>query len=402
MIEPSPQFTHRYSLRSSSNSKHEQFVWRVKPSVGGGTTQCVTNPIIVAMLANQRIVLSARPEGGEHPSWKHFKQESGVINPQALSDNEVLVQVLYCSVDPAMRGWMTPAKSYIAPVKIGEVMRAQAVGVVVASRSGKVKPGDFVEGLFGWQQYAQENAKRIQKLDIDPSSPEGLKFLSAYLGVLGGTGMTAYFGFLDVGKPKAGDVVLVSAAAGAVGQIVGQIAKIKGCRVVGTAGGAEKCKMLIEEFGFDDAIDYKAVKSLRSEVKKKCPKGIDIYFDNVGGDHLEAALANMRRGARIVLCGAISQYNEKAENLSGPRNYMQLLISRARMEGFVVFDYAKQYRNAAAEMKQWIGEGKLKYSEYFVDGLESSPDALAMLFSGKNTGKTIVRIAPLPTIKSKL
>jgi NADPH-dependent curcumin reductase CurA len=297
---------------------------------------------------------------------------------------EVVVKVLYISLDPAMRGWMNDSRSYVPPVGIGEVMRAIAVGEVIATEHPDFAEGDYVTGLFGVQEYAVLDGGGLTKLD-----PE-LAPLPVYLNVLGMPGMTAYFGLLDIGRPEPGQTVVVSGAAGAVGATTGQIAKLKGCRTVGIAGGEEKCRMLVEDYGFDVAVDYKA-EDVRSALKDACPDRVDVYFDNVGGEVLEAVLARLARGARIALCGAVSQYNEK--EMRGPRNYMSLLVNRASMTGFVVFDYADRYAEAAREMGGWLKEGKLKSREDIVEGFDTFPETLLQLFKGENTGKLILKVA---------
>jgi len=298
-------------------------------------------------------------------------------------DGEVLVKVLYISLDPAMRGWMNEGKSYIPPVGLGEVMRAGAVGRVVESRDPGISVGDHVVGMLGVQEYAVVRGKGLTKVDPERAP------LPVYLGTLGMPGMTAYFGLLEVGRPKPGETVVVSGAAGAVGQVVGQIAKIKGCRVVGIAGGPEKCAYL-RSLGFDAAIDYKS-EDVRKALGEHCPKGVDVYFDNVGGEILDAVLTRLAMHARIVICGAISQYNEA--KMKGPSNYMSLLVHRASMTGMVVFDYANRYREAALEMAGWMAAGQLKSREDIVEGLENFPDALLMLFKGENTGKLVLKVA---------
>jgi NADPH-dependent curcumin reductase CurA len=279
---------------------------------------------------------------------------------------------------------MNEGKSYIAPVKIGEVMRALGVGKIVESKAEGFAAGDYVSAATGIQDFATLRAKDLTK--IDPS----LAPLPVYLNILGMTGMTAYFGLLDVGLPKAGETVVVSGAAGAVGATVGQIAKIKGCRVVGIAGGAEKCAFVTGELGFDAAVDYKAG-NLRAALKDACPAGIDVYFDNVGGEILDTCLGLINLRARIVICGAISQYNNTTA-IKGPANYLSLLVNRARMEGMVVFDYADRFGLAAREMAGWMAAGKLKGREDIVDGLEKFPDTLLKLFSGENFGKLVLKV----------
>lgn len=331
---------------------------------------------------NRQYKLAARPVGMIKPSDFEF----ATTPAPAPGPGEVLVQVQYLSLDPAMRGWMTEGRSYIRPVELGEVMRATGVGRVVASNDSSIAVGTTVTGMTGVQEYAAVAAKHLVPVDtrIAPAP--------RYLGVLGVPGMTAYFGLLEVGQPQPGETVVVSAAAGAVGSVVGQIAKIKGCRVVGIVGGADKRRFVVEELGFDAAIDYKH-EDVRKRLRAHCSDGINIYFDNVGGTILEAALANITRKARIVLCGAISQYNATRESLTGPRNYMQLLVNRARMEGFVVFDYAARYGEAARTMAGWLAEGKLKAREDIVEGIENFPEALLKLFRGENMGKLVLKVA---------
>ncbi|MGA2591967.1 MAG: NADP-dependent oxidoreductase [Bryobacteraceae bacterium] len=298
---------------------------------------------------------------------------------------QVLVKVLYLSLDPAMRGWMNEGKSYIPPVGLGAVMRAGGIGRVVASNDPSLSVGDTVVGMTGVQDYAIANAKEMTK--VDPR----LAPLPRFLGALGMPGLTAYFGLLDIGQPKEGETVVVSAAAGAVGAVTGQIAKIKGCRVVGLAGGPDKCRYVVDELGYDAAIDYKS-EDVRAALARHCPKGIDIYFDNVGGDILDIALSLLAHRARVIICGAISQYNNR-EAIQGPRNYLSLLINHALMEGFVVFDYAARYPEGMQALAGWAMSGKLKAREDIVDGLETFPDTLQKLFRGENFGKLVIRVA---------
>jgi NADPH-dependent curcumin reductase CurA len=329
---------------------------------------------------NRAYRLAARPVGLPKPTDWNFVTEP----TRALAPGEVLIATKFLSLDPAMRGWMNEGKSYIAPVKLGDVMRAGGVGEVVESQAENFTPGDFVSGALGIQSFAVMPAKELTK--IDPN----LAPLPTYLNVLGMTGMTAYFGLLEVGQPKPGDTVVVSGAAGAVGATVGQIAKIKGCRVVGIAGGPEKCRMVTEDYGFDAAIDYKAG-PVADGLKTHCPAGIDVYFDNVGGEILDACLARINLHARIVICGAISQYNATTAP-KGPANYLSLLVNRARMEGMIVFDYAPRYHLAAKEMAAWLAAGKLKGREDIVEGIETFPETLLKLFSGENTGKLLLKV----------
>lgn len=329
---------------------------------------------------SQQVVLIRRPEG--LPVADDFETRTTEVGDP--EDGEVLVEVRYVSVDPAMRGWMRDVRSYVPPVGLGEVMRAGAVGQVVASRNPKFSEGDHVTGLFGVQSLARVPGKGLQR--VDPK----LAPLSAYLGVLGMPGLTAYFGLLDVGALKEGDTVVVSGAAGAVGSLVGQIATIKGARAVGIAGGPDKCKHLVDDLGFAAAIDYKN-DDVRAKLKETCPDRINVYFDNVGGDILDLALGRLAMHARVVICGAISQYNN-LDTTRGPTNYLSLLVSRARMEGFVVFDYAKRYGEAIAEMGPWVASGKLKYRETVVDGIDDFAGALGRLFSGDKIGKLVLKV----------
>jgi NADPH-dependent curcumin reductase len=329
---------------------------------------------------NKQLKLAKRPTG--MPDADTWTLETAPIPD--IKEGEMLVQNHYISLDPAMRGWMGEQKSYIPPVALGEVMRAGSVGEVVRSRHPKFPEGSFVSGWGGVQQYSVSDGAGWHI--VDPK----LVPLPTYIGTLGMPGMTAYFGILEVGKIREGDVVLVSAAAGAVGSVVGQIAKLKGCYVVGIAGGPEKCRYLLEELGFDAAIDYKN-ENIKEALKRTCPKGIDVYFDNVGGEILDAALTRLRMHARIVICGAISQYNNK-EAIKGPANYLSLLVNRARMEGMVVLDYSRQYGEAAREMAGWMAAGKLKSREDVYDGIENFYDTYQRLFTGEKLGKLVLKV----------
>lgn len=330
---------------------------------------------------NHQFRLAARPVGmPKRSDWDYV--EEPVREP---GDNQVLVRTLYLSLDPAMRGWMNEGKSYIAPVRIGEVMRAGGVGRVLASKHPDFKEGEHVHGTLGVQEYATVDGKGLTKVDARAAA------LPVFLGTLGMPGMTAYFGLLEVGKPQAGETVVVSGAAGAVGTVVGQIAKLKGCRAVGIAGGRQKCAYLVDELGFDAAIDYKA-EDVKKALRQHCPKGVDVYFDNVGGDILDTVLTQLARHARIVICGAISQYNSTA-GFKGPANYMSLLVNRASMTGMVVFDYADRYPQAMREMSGWLAAGKLKTREDIVAGLTTFPETLLKLFRGENFGKLVLKVA---------
>ncbi len=330
---------------------------------------------------NKQLLFVKRPQGeADASTW------SIVTNPiPELKEGGVLVKQHYVSLDPAMRGWMNEGKSYIEPMAIGSVMRAGSVGEVVAVRNHpKFKVGDYVSGFGGVQQYAVSDGNDLYA--VDPK----LAPLPTYIGTLGMPGMTAYFGILEVGKIKEGDVVVVSGAAGAVGSIVGQIAKIKGCTVIGIAGGADKCKYIVEELGFDGAIDYKN-EDVKSRLKEECPKGLDVYFDNVGGEILDYALGRLRMNARVVICGAISQYNNKTA-MKGPSNYMSLLVNRATMQGMVVFDWASRYGEAAMAMGNWLAQGKLKSREAIYEGIENFPQTYNRLFSGDKMGKLVLKV----------
>ena len=332
-------------------------------------------------MKNTRINLIARPVG--NPTDECWQIEE--VETPELADNQVLVQTQYLSIDPAMRGWMNEGKSYIRPVKIGEVMRALGAGVIVESKHPDFKAGDFVTTGTGVQEYAVLDGKDVIKVDTN------FVPLPAYLGTLGMSGLTAYFGLLDTGQPKEGETVVVSGAAGAVGSVVGQIAKIKGCRVVGIAGGAEKCKYVVEELGFDACVDYKAGE-LRKQLKEACPAGVDVYFDNVGGEILDTLLTLINLRARIVICGAISQYNA-TEKPTGPSNYMSLLVNRARMEGIVVFDNAANYGKGIKEMAGWVAQGKLNATVDVAEGgIKAFPATLMKLFKGENTGKLVLKV----------
>lgn len=333
-------------------------------------------------IINRQYRLAARPVGAVKASDWQFTQEK----LRDVAEGEFVVKVLQISLDPAMRGWMNESRaSYIPPVELGEVMRALGAGQVVSSRHPQFAVGDYVTGILGAQEYAYSNGQGLFK--VDPK----LAPLQVYLSALGMPGLTAYFGLLDVGQPQAGDTVVVSGAAGAVGAVVGQIAKIKGARVVGIAGGTDKCRYLTEELGFDAAIDYKS-EDVKAALQKHCPNGINVFFDNVGGDILDAALAQLAHGARVVICGAISQYNNTTP-MKGPSNYMNLMVKRATMKGVMVADYYPRAMEAAVAMGGWIGAGKLKTREHVESGFERFPEVFQMLFSGENQGKLVLKIA---------
>jgi NADPH-dependent curcumin reductase CurA len=328
---------------------------------------------------NHRFTLAARPVGLPKPTDFAYEEEE-LREP---GPGELVVKVQYISLDPAMRGWMNDVKSYIPPIKIGEVIRAGAIGSVVASNHPQFAVGDHVSGAFGVQEFAVIQGDGLIK--VDPKQAP----LPVMLSTLGMPGLTAYFGLLEVGKPVSGNTVVVSGAAGAVGSVVGQIAKLKGCRVVGIAGGLEKCRYLID-LGFDAAIDYKSA-DVKAQLREHCPKGIDVYFDNVGGELLDIAMTQLALRARIVICGAISQYNNTTP-VKGPANYLSLLVSRASMTGMVVFDYAERYAEGVREMAGWMAAGKLKSREDIVFGLDKFPEALLKLFTGENNGKLLLEL----------
>ena len=349
----------------------------------------------LSTLVNHQVRLAARPNG--LPTRANWSFTSEPVLPP--DDGGVLVKTLSLSLDPAMRGWMNEGKSYIAPVGLGDVMRAGGVGVVVASKNPNFAVGDHVNAGLGVQEYCLIPAAEIKrsglfKIDLNAGTP------TQWLNVLGMPGMTGYFGLMDVGQPKPGETVVVSGAAGAVGQTVGQLAKIKGCRVVGIAGGQAKCDWVVNELGFDACIDYKAAApagmtrwdAVREGLKQHCAKGVDIYFDNVGGEILDAVLARINLKARIIICGAISQYNNTTP-VKGPANYLSLLVNRARMEGIVVFDYADRYHLAVAEMAGYLKDGHMKSKEDVVVGLDTFPETLLKLFNGENFGKLVLRVA---------
>ena len=333
-------------------------------------------------IMNLQCRLAQRPVPGlPDPSIWSFTEEPAA----EVADGEVLVEVLYCSLDPAMRTWLNAGRSYVPPVGVGEVMRATGIGRIAASRAAGFSDGDVVGGLFGIQNYAVMPATQLERIDAT-----GVP-LPVHLGALGISGLTAYFGLVDVGKAKAGETVVISAAAGSVGSVAGQIAKALGCRVVGVAGGDEKCRLLVEELGFDGALDYKS-EGFGAALKAICPQGIDVYFDNVGGAVLNTVLRNLARGARIVISGAVSQYNA-TEVGPGPTNYMNLLVARASMTGFVIFDYQGRYAEARKQLANWIVQGKIKPRTHLVQGLENFPTALNQLFAGDNIGKFVLQVA---------
>jgi NADPH-dependent curcumin reductase CurA len=329
---------------------------------------------------NRQFLLAARPVGMVKETDFEYRE----VPVPAPGEGEVLIRTEYLSLDPSMRGQMENRADYVAPLQIGDVMRAGGVGRIVRSRNPAYPEGARVTGTFGMQDYAVSNGRdvpfRVMDADLDPT---------LILGVLGGTGMTAYFGLLELGQPKPGETVVVSGAAGATGSIAGQIAKLKGCRVIGIAGSADKCRWLTEELGFDAAINYRT-DDVGAALDRLCPSGIDIYFDNVGGAILDLCLARIATHARVVLCGGISRYNQSGP-IPGPANYFNLVFRRARMEGFIVLDYATRFPEAVAEMRRWIDAGQLKQQVTVIDGFRELPRALIRLFEGYNTGKMMVK-----------
>ena len=329
-------------------------------------------------LTNTQVKLAKRPDGlPKKDTWIFEKNPLREINK-----GEILIQNQFLSLDPAMRGWINNSRSYIPPVQIGEVMRAGTAGKIIKSKNTNFQVGTYVSGWGGVQQFTISDGLGFYKVDIKRSP------LERYIGTLGMPGMTAYFGILEEGKIKKNDTVLVSGAAGAVGSIVGQIAKIKGCKVIGIAGGEKKCDYIIKELGFDGAIDYKN-ENLANGIKRNCSDGIDVFFDNVGGEILDCALIFLKKNARVVLCGAISQYNKIPK---GPKNYLSLLVNRASMKGMIVFDYASQYKIAMKQIQKWISLGKLKSKEDIYEGIENFHEIFLKLFNGKKIGKLVLKI----------
>lgn len=331
------------------------------------------------MMVNIRYVLAARPSGAA--SEEHFNREE--LPVQQPEQGEVLIKVQYISLDPAMRGWMNAGTTYVKGVELGAVMRAFGAGEVIASKHPAFKAGQMVTGLFGVQQYALEKGDHLTLVDTTIAP------LSWYLGILGMPGLTAYFGLLDKASPKPGETVLVSGAAGMVGSLVGQIAKIKGCKVAGIAGGSEKCAYLTEELGWDVAIDYKNTPDIAARLRESLPNGIDVFFDNVGGSILNAALTHLARGCRIVICGAISQYNQATPD--GPSNYLKIVSARGTLSGIIVFDYFGRAQEAINDISTWVKEGKIQYREHIIHGIEQFPVVLNKLFTGENQGKLLIQ-----------
>jgi NADPH-dependent curcumin reductase len=330
---------------------------------------------------NQQVRLAARPTGLPDASTWELTTEP-VPEP---ASGEFVVKLSHLSIDPAMRGWMNDVPSYVPPVEIGAVMRALGVGRVMASEHPDFAIGDHVSGVFGVQEFARSDGSGVTKVD------QSLAPLETYLGALGMTGLTAYFGLLDVGRLKDGETVVVSGAAGAVGSVAGQIAKLRGCRVIGIAGGPEKCGWIVDELAFDAAIDYKS-EDVRRALRERTPDRVHVYFDNVGGEVLDAVLTRLALGARIVICGGISQYN--AQQARGPSNYLALIPARASMTGFLVFDYVARYPQAISELAEWLREGKLVSREQVIEGgVQAFPETLLKLFAGENVGKLVLAVS---------
>jgi len=338
----------------------------------------------MAEYINRQWRLAARPVGNFKPTDFTWHEEP----VPDLAEGQILVRNIYLSLDPTNRIWAAQ-DSYLPAVPLGEVMRGVAIGVVEASRHEGFPVGTFVQGLLGWQLYYVGNGQGLTRITKVPGHS-----LLLYHGVLGAIGLTAYFGLLDIGRPKEGETLVVSAAAGAVGSLVGQIGNIKGCHVVGIAGGPEKCRWIVEDLGFDAAIDYKH-EDVAAALARCCPKGIDVYFDNVGGVILDAALARMNNFGRIVACGAISQYTSEKPP-TGPSNFLLVISKRLRIEGFIVLDYMPRAQEAIPQLLEWVNQGRLKYRLDVVDGLENAPQAVQKLFDGSNVGKLVVRVSEEP------
>lgn len=336
-------------------------------------------------MLNRQILLRQRPSG--QPAAADFQMIETEV--PVVADGEVLRRTIYLSLDPYMRGRMSAAKSYSKPVEVGDVMVGGTVSEVIESRNPRFSAGDFVVGLDGWQEYAVSDGRSLRRLDPDAAP------ISTAVGVLGMPGMTAYVGLLDIGQPKPGETVVVSAASGAVGSVVGQIAKIKECRAVGIAGSAEKCDSVVNELGFDACVSHRSP-TFVEDLAAACPSGVDVYFENVGGAVLRAALTLLNVGARIPLCGQIADYNA-VEQITGP-NWRVLLVKRAMVKGFIVFDHVGRMAAFLEDCSRWVQEGRLKYREDIVDGgLDVAPEAFLRLFEGRNFGKLLVQVSPDPT-----
>ena len=333
-------------------------------------------------LMNRSLLLERRPQG--------LATAHDVVLHQApvapLQDGQILLRNHYLSIDPAIRDWMSERPSYLPPITIGDPVRSTVIGEVLESRHANFRPGQLAVGLGGWEEYSRASGDYCMPVELQPGDQE-----QHYLSIYGAVGMTPYFGLLEAGKPQPGQTVLVSAAAGAVGSLVGQIAKIKGCRAVGIAGSDEKCRWIVEELGFDAAINYRTCTDLVKAIGEACPEGVDVYFDNVGGAILDATLLNLAKDARIVFCGAISTYNS-TEPVPGPFNFWQILARSATVEGYLVSDYLDQFPQGIAQMRQWVSEGRIVFKEQVIDGLENTLDAFNLMFEGRNEGKLLVRL----------
>lgn len=338
------------------------------------------------MTTNGKWVLRHRPQAALVQSDLDWVEEP----LPDLRDGDLLVRNLYLSLDPTNRIWMSDREQYLPPVQIGDVMRGTTIGVVEQSRSDRFSPGDIVmPATGGWQRFCVSPARQTRKLDVAPGVP-----LTAYLSVLGPTGLTAYYGLLDIGQPKEGETLVLSAAAGAVGSIAGQIGKIKGCHVVGIAGGAAKCDWLTGDLGFDGAVDYKA-QDVGTALDRLCPKGIDVDFENVGGAIMDAVFSRLNRNGRMILCGLISAYNDEGP-VPGPTDFGRILMQRLTVRGFIVIDYLARAGEAFADLGRWIAEGRIEWKDHVVPGLELAPDSLQLLFTGQHDGKLLIRISDEP------
>jgi NADPH-dependent curcumin reductase CurA len=330
---------------------------------------------------NKQIHLKSRPNGT--PKNENFEFEE--IDGSVIKNGEIKLKTLYVSVDPYLRGRMRNEKSYIEPFKVGDPIQSSVIAEVLESKNSDYKKGEYVHGMLSWKIEQSHSGKGLQKVD------KNLAPLSAYLGVLGLTGLTAYLGLLNIGDLKKGETLLVSGASGAVGSIVGQIGKIKGCKVIGIAGSDEKIDTMKSKFGYDTGINYKTTANIKEAIKEACPDGVDVYFDNVGGVILDAVMNNINRHGRVINCGAISLYNS-TEAPTGPRLETTLIKKSVKMQGFIVSDFQDQFEEAAKQLGQWLQEGKITYSETVIEGFDSIPDAFIGLFEGKNEGKMVVKI----------
>ncbi|SEJ76748.1 hypothetical protein SAMN05216201_11745 [Pseudomonas linyingensis] len=335
-------------------------------------------------LPNRRWILQKRPAGLVTLADIELREEP--LRP--LQSGEVLIRNHYLSIDPAIRDWMSERPSYLPSIPLGAVVRSTSLGAVVESRHPAFKAGDLAVGVNGWEDFSIASGDQL--MSVQPMSGEAEQY---FLSIYGAVGLTAYFGLLEKGRPQPGETVLVSAAAGAVGSLVGQIARLKGCRAVGIAGSEAKCRWLVDELGFDAAINYRTSTNLQEAIREACPNGVDVYFDNVGGEVLDAALMTLNKNARIVFCGAISGYNSQ-QSVPGPYNFWQILARTVTLEGFLVSDYFDRFPEAIAQVRQWLAEGKITFREQVVDGLEHCLDTFNLLFEGANNGKLIVRLDP--------